>query len=177
MIVAVIRFPKIALKPFRKFNIKFFIGIFIKFYVIELVYIASASMEPTLKIEEHFWVNKLVYLFRKPHRNEIIVFRHPIENMQEVKRIIAVEGDKVEIINKIVHVNDTKLDESYIKHTRGEEVLIDDNFGPWVVPTNSLFVLGDNRDKSKDSRNWRDPKTGEPIPFVLLSNVKGKLIF
>lgn len=152
------------------------VGFFVKTYFVGRIYIVSASMEPTLKINDKFWVNKLVYLIRTPKHGEIVVFKSPVEDIYEVKRVIAVAGDTIEIINKIVYINKTKLEEPYIQHTRGDELLEDDNFGPFVVPSDSMFVLGDNRDESKDSRNWRDLKTGNSLPFVPLENAEGKLV-
>lgn len=152
------------------------LGVFIKNHLIVRIYIASASMESTLKVNDKFWVNRFIYLFGGPKRGEIITFKSPVKDIYEVKRVIGVSGDTIEIIEKSVYVNKIKLEEPYVKHTRGDEELVNDNFGPYVVSPDSVFVLGDNRDESKDSRNWKDSKTGNLILFVPLENIEGKLV-
>ncbi|MBI5211042.1 MAG: signal peptidase I [Elusimicrobia bacterium] len=143
-------------------------------WVVEPIYIASASMEPKLPVGGHVFMDKATLRFRAPRRGEIIVFRSPVGGEHElVKRVIAVPGDAVEIREKKVYLNGSALTEFYAQHTRGEERLQGDSLGPITVPEGSLFVLGDNRDESKDSSVWVDPATGEPVRFLPLKNVRG----
>jgi signal peptidase I len=164
--------------------------IFVEAYVIP-----TASMERTLLIGDALLVNRFIYGVkipiplstqqipvipgRLPKRGEIVVFIYPFENRDFVKRCVAVQGDTVEIVNKVLHVNGVQVTEPYVRHVdpsvyRG--VIADsrmyqqrweqgdlgdligqqarDNFGPVVVPDGCVFVMGDNRDNSLDSRFW-----------------------
>ncbi|MFH1369638.1 MAG: signal peptidase I [Elusimicrobiota bacterium] len=146
-------------------------------FVIEGIYVASTSMEPTLKMGSSFFLEKLTYMFREPKRNDFIVFPSPeTENYDLIKRVIAVEGDTIEIRDKAVYINGVKLAENYVKHTRPREILVGDNLGPFEIPRGMLFVMGDNRDESEDSRDWKNPETGKHSYFIPVSAVKGKLI-
>ncbi len=145
--------------------------------VAEGIVIASGSMEPTLPVGRRLFVNKLAYRFDKPKRGEIVVFPSPVEAGKDlVKRVIAVEGDEVKIVDKQVVLNGIPLNEPYAVHDRKDERLVDDNMDVGRVPPGHLFVLGDNRDHSGDSRDWKDPKTGHPIYFVDMDKIKGKVI-
>ena len=151
-------------------------GLAARKYVIEPVYIASASMEPTLNKGRHLFLDKLTYRLRKPRRQELICFRSPVAGDHDsVKRVIAVQGDAVELRGKKVYLNGEPQYEGYVKYARAGESLEGDNLGPLTVPADSFFVLGDNRDKSEDSASWKDPKTGENIYFIKLGTVKGKV--
>lgn len=144
-------------------------------FVVEPIYIASGSMEPTLHTGTHLFSDKITCKFRAPRRGEIIVFRSPVGEHDSVKRVIAVAGDTVELRNKKVFVNGAPLDEPCTQHVRASERLAGDNIPALKVPPDSLFVLGDNRDESNDSSTWKDPRTGERIYFIPLSSVAGKL--
>ncbi|HRY30401.1 MAG TPA: signal peptidase I [Elusimicrobiota bacterium] len=144
--------------------------------MVEGIVVATASMEPTLPVGTHLFVNKAAYRFRAPRRGEIVVFPSPVGQKDMVKRIIAVEGDTVELRKKKVYLNDKPLDEPYVRHTRPDEILQGDNVAPRVVPRKRVFVLGDNRDQSGDSRDWVDPKTGEHVYFIHVNKLKGKLM-
>ncbi len=144
-------------------------------HVVEWIYIASGSMEPTLHVNTRLFVNKLVYKTGRPKRGEIIAFKSPADDKKLVKRVIAIEGDRVEMVDKAVWLNGKKIEELYVQHTREGEKFLDDNFLSQIVPEGSVFVLGDNRDESNDSRNWIDPKTNEPMPFIKLEDVEGRI--
>ncbi|HAH31083.1 MAG TPA: signal peptidase I [Elusimicrobia bacterium] len=145
-------------------------------YLAEPVYIASASMEPTLTVGHHLFVDKITYRFRKPGRQEIICFESPVgEAHDSIKRVIAVEGDTVGLKEKKVYLNGEPQLEIYTRYTRAGETLEGDNLGPLKVPPDSFFVLGDNRDNSNDSATWKDPATGERFYFIKLERVRGKV--
>jgi len=120
--------------------------------------IPAASMVPTLLIGDHILVDRHMAA-RNPSRGDLIVFEYPEDPSKDfIKRVVAVAGDTVEIRNKVLFVNGKEVQEPYISHK--EAVIIPasqnprDNFGPQVISNNSYFVLGDNRDRSFDSRFW-----------------------
>jgi signal peptidase I len=158
------------------------LALFIRTFVVQAFKIPSGSMLPTLQIGDHILVNKFIYGIKnpftgkdwvslgEPRGKDIIVFKYPENPSQDfIKRVVAVAGDRVEIKNKKVFINDKalnfegpiNLDSRIIAGKNPPR----DNFGPITVPKNSLFVLGDNRDNSHDSRFWG---------FVDLKDVKGK---
>jgi len=134
--------------------------------------IPAGSMMPTLLIGDHILVEKSAYKNgTTPQRGDIIVFEFPEDKTKDfIKRVIGLPGDTIEVQTKIVYVNGTPLDDTAYTQ-RIDLGIIDgtinprDNFGPVTVPTNSYFVLGDNRDQSLDSRFWG---------FVDVSKIKGK---
>ena len=120
------------------------------------------SMQPTLFTGEFVMVNKLAYKFGNPQTGDVIVFHYPRDPQQEfIKRVIGVAGDTVNIQSGIVSVNGVPLDEAYIAAPPAYQ-------SEWIVPADSLFVLGDNRNDSSDSHNWG------PVP---MQNVIGKALF
>ena len=142
----------------------------------EGIYVASGSMEPTLDVGMHYFVNRWIYRWHAPQRGDIIVFPSPVEpDLGLIKRVIAVGGDKVEIRNKQVIVNDQPLVEPYVIHKRPNERLQGDDIGPLQVPMGYVFVLGDNRDQSEDSSVWHDA-SGKPVYFVPDASISGRLI-
>lgn len=142
----------------------------------EPIYIASDSMAPTLTKGHHLFLDKVTYRLRAPRRGEILAFRSPVgEDHESVKRVIAVAGDTVELRSKKVYLNGEPQLETYAYYARPEEALAGDSLGPLAVPEGALFVLGDNRDNSSDSSSWRDPGTGEPLHFLPVSSVTGKV--
>ncbi|NJM97506.1 MAG: signal peptidase I [Phormidesmis sp. RL_2_1] len=132
------------------------LAIVIRQFVAEARYIPSEAMLPTLQINDRLIIDKLTYRFRSPERGDIIVFSSTEALQQEsfhdawIKRIIGLPGDKVQIKGRQVYINDQPLQENYI----GKEEALQDEWGPQVVPPNSYFVLGDNRNDSYDSRYW-----------------------
>ena len=158
------------------------LALFIRTFVVQAFKIPSGSMLNTLLIGDHILVNKFIYGIKnplngntlipltKPQRRDIVVFKYPLNPKQDyIKRVVGVEGDQIEIKDKKVFVNGEPQDESYAifldnkilspgKQSR-------DNMEMITVPANSLFVMGDNRDNSYDSRFWK---------FVELKAVKGK---
>ena len=143
------------------------VALLIRTFVVELYVVDGPSMQPTLQDGERLVVNKFIYHWRDPHRGEIIIFRYPRDHSRDfIKRVIAVGGDTIEMKDGHVFVNDALINEDYIaEKTRTE-------YPKQTVPEGTLFVCGDNRRNSLDSRF---PDVG----FVSLELVKGKasLIF
>jgi len=145
-------------------------------WVVAPIYIASDSMAPTLKVGHHLVLDRMTYRFRQPRRGEIVAFHSPVgEEHESVKRVIAVGGDTIELKAKKVWLNGESSYESYAYYARPDESLAGDTLAPLTVPQGYLFVLGDNRDNSNDSASWKNPGTGEPMPFLPLSVVTGKV--
>jgi len=141
------------------FVIAIVLALAIRTFVVQAFKIPSGSMLPTLQIGDHILVNKFIYLFTDPKRGDIIVFRFPQDEGRDfIKRVVALPGEKVEIRRKQVFVNGTPLQEPYAVHL--DQSIQDnphsprDNFGPLEVPPGQLFMMGDNRDFSMDSRFW-----------------------
>jgi signal peptidase I len=158
------------------------LALFIRTFIVQAFKIPSGSMIPTLQIGDHILVNKLAYGIRVPlyghylvdfgkvQRGDVIVFIFPEDRSKDfIKRVVAVAGDTVEIRGKKITINGKQVDDPHA-HFEGDDpqnVLpaSRDDFGPTRVPENQLFVMGDNRDRSYDSRFWG---------FVNLDDVRGK---
>jgi signal peptidase I len=160
------------------------LALIIRAYIIQAFKIPSGSMIPTLLIGDHILVNKFIYgtqipfsdkrflIFRKPEKGDIIVFKFPEDPKKDfIKRVIATEGDILESRDKVIYVNGKEVKEPYAYHgesfirPRGSDPR--DNFGPILVPNNNVFVMGDNRDQSFDSRYWG---------FVDVKAIKGEAL-
>lgn len=153
------------------------ISALLRMYVFEAASVASGSMEPTLFIGGHYWINRMVYRFREPRRGEIISFVSPVDHHSKfIKRVIAIPGDEVELRSKQVVINHAAIDEPYAVHSRPGSRLVGDDLGPLKVPERCVFVLGDNRDESFDSSIWKDSETGQPIYFLSFDQIRGRLI-
>ncbi len=131
--------------------IAFILAMILRAFVIEGRIIPTGSMLETLQLQDRVMVNKFIYHFKEPQRGDIVVFQPPEElntNEDYIKRVIALPGETIEIKNGRVYINGRPLYEPYI----AEPMYYD--FGPVVVPEDSLFVLGDNRNHSFDSHMW-----------------------
>jgi signal peptidase I len=148
-------------------------ALLIKTFLIQAFYIPSPSMHPTLIENDRVLVNRMAYRFHDPRRGDVVVFENPHpppvhrsplaafvnwlgeglglshdgRNRDFIKRVIGLPGDLVEIHRGVVFVNGTKLSEPYLSPKRDLG-----SYGPYHVPADSLFVLGDNRTDSDDSR-------------------------
>lgn len=120
--------------------------------------IPSESMEQTIMTGDRVFGNRLTYVFGDPERYDIIIFKYP-DNEKElfIKRIIGMPGETVEIKDGKVYINGSK---EPLKDSFTPETPVGD-YGPYTVPENSYFVLGDNRNYSKDSRFWNNPYVAE----------------
>jgi len=128
--------------------------------------VVSSSMENTIMTDSRVMGLRVAYLVSEPNRFDIILFQPPDDeaSIPYVKRIIGLPYEKVEIIDGKIYIDDSAvpLDESFIKEVaRGD-------FGPYFVPDNSYFVLGDNRNGSRDSRYWVNQ-------FVPRDNIIGRI--
>lgn len=160
------------------------LALFIRTFIVQAFKIPSGSMLPTLLIGDHILVNKFIYGvkipftdiklidIKNPERGDVIVFIYPEDESKDyIKRVIGLPGDTIKIVNKRILLNGEKYQDEFGVYTdpktfkRGQYNGNRDNFGPITVPPDSLFVMGDNRDHSSDSRFWG---------FVNINKVKGK---
>jgi signal peptidase I len=158
------------------------LALFIRTFVVQAFKIPSGSMKPTLLIGDHILVNKFIYgvkipfldftiiPIKDPQRGDIVVFKFPEDPKKDfIKRVIGLPGDTIHIRNKQVYINDEAIEDPYgtfmDPHVIPGGAQPRDNLAPTTVPSDSLFVMGDNRDHSYDSRFWG---------FVDLSAIKGK---
>lgn len=125
------------------------IALFVDFVIIANAVVPTGSMESTIPAGSRIMGLRLYYNFKDPERGDIVIFKYPDdEKVDYLKRIIGLPGETVEIISGKVYIDGELLDEPYLD----EEPTGD--FGPYQVPEDSYFMLGDNRAVSKDSRYW-----------------------
>lgn len=169
----------IQLKPFNKWYIYLIIfllssvvispllGGTIRKNIVRAYRIPSSAMEPAVLVGDYLIADMKIYKSEKPKRGDIIIFEFPKDPSKDfIERVIGMEGEKVEIVKNNIYINDKLLDDPWGYFTKGYPAL--DTFGPVVVPKNSLFVMGDNRNNSQDSRFWG---------FVNVEKVKGKALY
>jgi signal peptidase I len=158
------------------------LALFIRTFIVQAFKIPSGSMTSTLVIGDHILVNKFLYgikipfldktivPIKDPERGDIIVFKFPEDPTKDfIKRVIGIAGDEIQIRDKKVYINGVLSSDLGGFHTDSrilpKRMQPRDNFGPVTIPSNKLFMMGDNRDHSYDSRFWG---------FVDLKAVKGK---
>ncbi|OGC03556.1 signal peptidase I [candidate division WOR-1 bacterium RIFOXYA12_FULL_43_27] len=126
------------------------LALIIRALVVQVFWIPSASMEPTLNIQDRIIVNKFIYRFKEPERFDVIVFRYPGSGPKKdfIKRVIGLPGEKLEIKNGRVFINGVPLTEN---HSMNSDFSY---FGPVKIPAKAYLCLGDNRPRSADSRVW-----------------------
>ncbi|MGW8194365.1 MAG: signal peptidase I [Desulforhopalus sp.] len=156
---------------FEAICIAVLLALFIRTFIVQAFKIPSGSMLPTLLIGDHLLVNKFIYGIRmpftgkvlipikEPQRGDVVVFRFPKDrSIDYIKRVIGVPGDTVEIRDKKVYINGKAISDPHAHFStttsQSRSASPRDNFGPVLVPENRIFVMGDNRDNSYDSRFW-----------------------
>ena len=154
----------------------------IRSFVVQAFKIPSGSMLPTLQVGDHILVNKFIYGVRLPvvgsrliafssaQRGDVVVFVYPVDRSKDfIKRVVGVGGDVIQIRNKQVYINGEVWNDRHAYFADGAAgghgSSPRDNYGPVTVPAGQIFVMGDNRDRSYDSRFWG---------FVDLNEVTGK---
>lgn len=136
----------------------------IKKFVIFNVEVPTGSMESTIMIDDRAATFRLAYLFSDPKRGDIVVFPFPDdEKLDYIKRIIGLPGETVEGRDGLVYIDGKPLQEPYVTAE------IDSDFGPYSIPEDCYFMMGDNRNNSADSRYW-DNK------YVKRDKIEGKAI-
>ncbi|HXW83520.1 MAG TPA: signal peptidase I [Candidatus Binataceae bacterium] len=189
--------PKSVAREYAEaLGIALILAIIIRTFLIQAYKIPSGSMEPTLLVGDHILVNKLTYGLRMPesafgipipgittghylvqfepiHRQDVIVFVFPPDRSKDfIKRVIGIAGDVVQVKNGYVFVNGAKIDDShaYREVPDNQRFLNNprDNFGPVTIQPGKLLVMGDNRDRSYDSRFWG---------LVDVNDVEGRAMF
>ncbi|HEY6418004.1 MAG TPA: signal peptidase I [Candidatus Binataceae bacterium] len=169
------------------------LAMFIRTFFIQAYKIPSGSMEPTLLVGDHILVNKIIYGLRMPdtilglpisnplfgsylfhvepvHRGDVVVFVFPPDRTKDfIKRVVGVAGDTIQVKDGQVILNGLKMPDphAHFEMSANERSAVSprDNFGPVTVPAGKLFMMGDNRDRSYDSRFWG---------FVDLNDVEGR---
>lgn len=132
------------------------LALIIRTFLVQAFKIPSGSMNPTLQERDRIFVNKLIYRFREPQRGDIVVFKYPLEPKKDfIKRLIAKEGERVEIKDGDVYINGELVSVPVIKNINyvNDGNLADGNSSV-IVPAGQYFVLGDNSANSRDSRYW-----------------------
>lgn len=138
------------------------LALFIKLFLFEFVVVEGSSMNPTLDDRDRLVVAKVQYYFQDPDYEEIIIL-HYTQGVEFVKRVIAKGGDSVEIKDSVVYVNGKALEEPYTDQSTYPD------FPLTQVPEDTYFVMGDNRDNSRDSR-FTD------VGFIKKSDIVGKVM-
>lgn len=135
-------------------------------FVVTICVIPTGSMEPTINAGDIVLINDLAYLTSEPQRGDIVVFKSDELSMKMNKRIIGIPGDSVSFKNGYVYVNEEMIDESEYLSEDVESNCVNS----FVVPADSYFMLGDNRENSDDARSWENP-------YIPANKIKGKVFF
>ena len=175
---AAVEFRKSTLREyFESIVMTAIIALFATTFVVQAFKIPSASMESNLLVGDHLLVNKFIYgmfpgwmsnlmPYKNPKRGDVIVFKYPMNpDVAYVKRLIGLPGETVEMLGRVVYVNGKPLQEPYTQYIDSQSV--NAHYGPYIVPPDHLFAMGDNRDNSQDSRFWgfvpRENLLGKPL--------------
>jgi len=136
--------------------IAFVLAFLVRTFVAESFWIPTGSMKPNLCIKDRIMTYKFCYELKNVDRGDILVFKYPLNPEQNfVKRVIGLPGDEIQVKDKKIYVNGKLISEPYIIHQDSNlRGFPRDQYGPVEVPLDSVFVMGDNRDNSADSRYW-----------------------
>jgi signal peptidase I len=139
---------------------------FVRPFVLEAFRIPSESMVPTLEVGDRVFVNKFIYRFTEPEKGDVVVFESVNGGEEDlIKRIVGVAGDEVEVRNGTLLVNGEDREEPYLNRSLPFNDSFNGSYGPSVVPEGHVFVMGDNRANSADSRVFG------PLP---IENIEGE---
>jgi len=186
----VLEFRKsVAREYFESIVIAVILALFIRTFVVQAFKIPTGSMEPNLLVGDHLLVNKFVFSptnsalerallpAREVRRGDIVVFKFPTDPERDfIKRVIGLPGETVELRTRRIYINGRPLDEPYAHYLPRPDAVamgeltsedVREHYGPETVPAGSLFVMGDNRDNSQDSRYWG---------FLPRDNIKGQAL-
>jgi signal peptidase I len=177
--------PKSTLREYAEaLTVALLLALVLRTFVVQAFKIPSGSMLPTLQIGDHILVNKFIYGprleipltqlslgqlpgLRKPHAGDVVVFVWPKDRSKDfIKRVVATEGQTIEVRQKKVYVDGQPAEDPHATYA-GVRGGANDNYGPVTVPPGYVFVMGDNRDQSYDSRFWGP---------VSLGDIKGKAL-
>jgi signal peptidase I len=160
------------------FLVALVLAMVIRTFIVQAFMIPSGSMEDTLLVGDYVLVSKFAYDFWEPQRGDVIVFKYPLQDntmnpwiwtkelfmklggvptpprMDYIKRIIGLPGETLELKDGVVYINNEPLDEPYLKEPPNLNISLNKHFGPITIPEDSYFMMGDNRNESKDSRYW-----------------------
>ena len=155
------------------------LALVIRTFVVQAFKIPSGSMIPTLDIGDHILVNKFLYDFTTPQRGDVIVFKYPQDESRDfIKRVIGLPDDTLEIRGRQVFINGKPLSEPYAVYKGGPlgQAMEQEHFGPIVIPPHRLFMMGDNRDSSMDSRVWGylDENKVEGKAFIVYFSIRSE---
>ena len=126
----------------------------ISHFVLQSVQVVGISMAPTLHDSQQYLLNRWVYYFRAPRRNDVVVLRDPVDKGFAVKRVIATAGDQLYLKDGKVYLNGCKLNEPYLASGMPTYPYLAENAPPITLGKDEFFVLGDNRKNSADSRSY-----------------------
>ncbi len=157
----------LSLVEIAKTAIVTFLVTFVLFnFVVANIIVPSGSMMNTINIGDRLIADRVIYKVTGISRGDIVVFHPPIEDKENtyyIKRVIGLPGETIEGKDGYVYINGEKLEESYTKS------LLSSDFGPYIIPENSYFMMGDNRTDSYDSRYWEQK-------YVSIDRVIGKAL-
>lgn len=126
------------------------IGLILSKYVIANAQVPSSSMETTVMAGDRIFVNRLSYVFGEPQRGDIVTFIYPDDGETlYLKRVMGLPGETIQGIGGVIYIDGEPLEKDFTQE------ISYDNFGPYTVPKDCFFMMGDNRNDSWDSRYWK----------------------